>query len=208
MKLEVQGVENVPPTGPLIVAVNHLNDADPGILTTSICRRLVFMTKAELFRVPFLAQFLRLYGAFPVRRGEADISALRQANDVLKEELGLVVFPEGTRAGKRASLGQAWPGAGLIALRSRAPILPCAITGSQDMGMPFMFLRVFRRRRVTLTIGRPFKLEQPVRINTAAASVGTELIMRRIAELLPQEYRGYYGGGSDRGPAAIGQEKA
>jgi hypothetical protein len=61
------------------------------------------------------------------------------------------------------------------------------------MGMPKMFLRVFRRRRVTLTIGKPFRLEPVARVNTEASAAGADVIMRRIAELLPPEYRGYYG---------------
>jgi 1-acyl-sn-glycerol-3-phosphate acyltransferase len=191
--IDVKGIENIPLSGPLLIASNHLNDADPGVLATRIPRRIVFMTKVELFRVPLLSQFLRAYGAFPVRRGEADLSSLRRSNETLKAGLALVVFPEGTRAGKRASLGQAWPGAGLLALRNDVPILPCAITGSQDMAMPFMFLRVLSRRQVTLTIGQPFRLPQPERINARSAAEGAEIIMRRIAELLPESYRGYYG---------------
>jgi 1-acyl-sn-glycerol-3-phosphate acyltransferase len=191
--ITVRGIENVPRSGALLVASNHLNDADPGVLATRIPRRLVFMAKSELFGIPVLAQMLRLYGAFPVRRREADLSALRRSHETLRAGLALVLFPEGTRSGKEARLGRAWPGAGLIALRDDVPILPCAITGSQDMGMPKMFLRVFRRRRVTLTIGVPFRLEPVARVNTEASAAGADVIMRRIAELLPPEYRGYYG---------------
>jgi len=191
--IDVRGVENVPRKGPLLVASNHLNDVDPGVLATRIPRRLVFMTKVELFKVPVLKQFLVAYGAFPVRRGEADLSALRRSNETLKAGLALVVFPEGTRAGLRASLGQAWPGAGLIALRNDVPVLPCAITGSQDMAIPRMFLRVFQRRHITLTIGEPFRLERVARVNAESAAAATDAIMRRIAALLPESYRGYYG---------------
>ncbi|HEY7270668.1 MAG TPA: lysophospholipid acyltransferase family protein [Dehalococcoidia bacterium] len=191
--IDVRGIENVPRKGAFVLVSNHLNDADPGILSTRLPRRLVFMTKVELFKVPLLAQFLRAYGAFPVRRGEADLSALRRSNETLRAGMPLVLFPEGTRAGKRASLGQAWPGAGLIALRNNVPIVPCAITGSQDMAMPFMFLRVLRRRQVTLTIGKPFSLPQPARINAESSAAGAAEVMRRIAELLPESYRGYYG---------------
>src|ERR1700730_2227346 len=106
----VIGRQNIPRDGPLIIASNHLNDTDPGILATRIPRRLVFMTKDELFHVPGLAQFLRLYGAFPVRLRDAALAALRRSSDTLKSGLALVLFPEGTRAGMRASLGQAWPG--------------------------------------------------------------------------------------------------
>jgi 1-acyl-sn-glycerol-3-phosphate acyltransferase len=192
-RLEVMGLENMPRTGPLIVASNHLNDVDPGILATRIPRRLVFMTKDELFHVPGLAQFLRMYGAFPVRRNEADLSALRRSSETLKQGLALVLFPEGTRSGIQASLGEARPGAALLAMRNHVPIIPVAITGSQDLAMPAMFLRPFRRRRVTLTIGKPFQLDEPARVNTAAAQAGIEVIMARIAALLPPDYRGYYG---------------
>jgi 1-acyl-sn-glycerol-3-phosphate acyltransferase len=201
-RVEAHGIENVPLHGPLLLASNHLNDADPGILSTRIPRRLVFMTKSELFKVPVLAQFLHLYGAFPVRRREADLGAVRRSNETLQKGLALVLFPEGTRAGKRATLGQAWPGAGLIALRNDVTILPVAITGSQDMNMPWLFLRVLRRRRVTLTVGKPFKLEPVARLNSEAAAAGADVIMRRIAELLPEEYRGYYGSGQSESDAA------
>ncbi len=202
-RIEVRGLENLPRTGPLIIASNHLNDADPGILCTRLPRQLVFMTKVELFHVPVLGQFLRAYGAFPVRRNEADLSALRRANETLKQGLALCIFPEGTRAGASARLKQGWPGAGLLALRSDAPVVPVAIAGSQYMGVPKMFLRPFRRYHVTLTIGEPFRLPRPERIDAEAAREGSRLIMERIAALLPEQYRGYYGGTEDGGSGQV-----
>ena len=192
-RITVHGIENIPTTGPLVLASNHLNDADPGILCTRIPRRIVFMTKAELFRVPVLGQFLRGFGAFPVRRNEADFSALRQANEALKQGLALCIFPEGTRGGPEARLREGWPGAALIALRNDVPVVPVAITGSQRLSLPWLFLRPFRPYRVTLTAGQPFKLPRPQRLNAATAKEGTRLIMEKIAALLPPEYRGYYG---------------
>ncbi|MPZ50681.1 MAG: 1-acyl-sn-glycerol-3-phosphate acyltransferase [Dehalococcoidia bacterium] len=194
VSLKVVGLENLPLSGPLVIASNHLNDADPGILSTRIPRRIVYMTKDELFRVPVLAQFLRAFGAFPVRRNEADLSALRHANEALKQGLALCIFPEGRRSGHQARLQKAWPGAALVALRNDAPVTPVAITGSQRLGLPWMFLRPIPRARVTLTIGRPFNLPKPQRLNAEAAQAGTTLIMQKIAALLPPEYRGYYGG--------------
>ncbi len=191
--VEIHGSENVPLNGPLIVVSNHLNDGDPGILAWGIPRKLVFMTKAELFKIPLLKQFLEAYGAFPVRRGEADIAALRTAKEVLAKDLTLVIFPEGRRSGAEATMRQAHPGTALIALRAGVPVLPCAITGSQHMLMPMMFLKPFRRWRIILTIGEPFVLPKPERLNGAAAQEGTEIIMRKIASLLPPDYRGYYG---------------
>jgi len=191
--IKLVGLENLPRTGPLVIASNHLNDADPGILSTRIPRWIVFMTKDELFRVPVLAQFLRAYGAFPVRRNEADLSALRRANEALKQGLALCIFPEGRRSGRDAKLAQAWPGAALVALRNDAPVIPVAITGSQRLSLPSMFLHPFPRAHVTLTIGQPFHLPKPVRLNGESVQAGTTIIMQKIAALLPPEYRGYYG---------------
>jgi len=192
-RIEVRGLENVPPDGPLVIASNHLNDADPGIICTSIRRPIAFMAKIELFRVPLLAQFLRSFGSFPVRRGEADISTLRMANENLKLERAVCIFPEGTREGFAEKLTEALPGAAIVALRNDVPILPIAITGSGRLQIPGMFLRVDRRLKVSLTIGEAFHLEKPARLNAEAAREGTREIMERIATLLPPENRGYYG---------------
>lgn len=191
-RVTVKGIENVPATGPVIIASNHLNDADPGIICGSMPRRVVYMAKVELFKIPGLAHFLRAFGAFPVRRNEADLTALRRASETLKSGLALVIFPEGTRGAPEAKLREAWPGAGLLALRNDAPILPVAITGSQKLQLPGMFLRPFQRQEVTCTIGEPFYLPKPERINGVAAAAGTREIMERIAALLPQSYRGFY----------------
>ena len=193
-KVRIKGLENVPKTGPLIIASNHLNDADPGIICGGLPRRVAYMAKVELFKVPGLSHFLRAFGAFPVRRGEADLTALRRSTEVLKQGLALVIFPEGTRGAPEAKLREAWPGAGLLALRNDAPILPVAITGSQKLYLPKMFLRPFRRADVTFTIGEPFYLPKPDRINAQSAADGTRVIMEHIAALLPESYRGFYAG--------------
>jgi 1-acyl-sn-glycerol-3-phosphate acyltransferase len=151
------------------------------------------MAKIELFRVPVLAQFLRAFGAFPVRRGEADLASLRLANENLKAGRAVCIFPEGTREGATEKLMEAQPGAAIVALRNDVPVLPIAITGSGRLGLPGMFLRLDRRARVTLTVGRPFHLDRPARVNAEAAREGTRQIMERIAALLPPEHRGYYG---------------
>jgi 1-acyl-sn-glycerol-3-phosphate acyltransferase len=192
-RIEVRGLENVPAEGPLVIASNHLNDADPGIICTRIRRPIAFMAKIELFRVPLLAQFLRGFGSFPVRRGEADISALRIANENLKLGRAVCIFPEGTREGATEKLTEALPGAAIVALRNDVPILPIAIGGSGRLGIPGMFLRLDRRLKVTLTIGEPFHLQKPARLNAEAAKDGTRQIMEHIAALLPPENRGYYG---------------
>jgi 1-acyl-sn-glycerol-3-phosphate acyltransferase len=192
-RIEVRGLENVPPDGPLVIASNHLNDADPGIICTRIRRPIAFMAKIELFRIPGLAQFLRAFGSFPVRRHEADISTLRVANENLKLGRAVCIFPEGTREAVTEKLTEALPGAAIVALRNDVPILPIAINGSGKMQIPGMFVRLDRRLKVTLTIGEPFHLPKPERLNAEAAKEGTRQIMEHIAALLPPENRGYYG---------------
>jgi len=192
-RLTVSGLENLPREGPLVIASNHLNDADPGIITACLPRPVAFMAKAELFRLPLFSSYLRLFGAFPVRRGQADLTTLRQANAALARGLAVCIFPEGTREGPAAALKEAWPGAALVALRNDVPVLPIAITGTGEMSIRFMVLNPLRRRRVTLTIGRPFRLPRPARINAEAVKEGTRIIMERMAALLPEPNRGYYG---------------
>jgi 1-acyl-sn-glycerol-3-phosphate acyltransferase len=192
-RIEARGLENVPLDGPLVIASNHQNDADPGIICTRIRRPIAFMAKIELFRVPLLSQFLRAFGAFPVRRGEADLSALRLANENLKQGLAVCIFPEGTREATAEKLTEAMPGAAIVALRNDVAILPVAIRGSGRLSLPGMFLRHDRRVKVTLAVGEPFHLERPARLNAEAARDGTRQIMEHIAALLPPENRGYYG---------------
>ncbi|HLF79701.1 MAG TPA: lysophospholipid acyltransferase family protein [Dehalococcoidia bacterium] len=192
-RIRVIGIENVPLQGPLVIASNHLNDADPGVIATNFPRRVIYLAKIELFRIPLLGSFMKAYGALPVRRNEADLAALRLAAAALEEGKVICIFPEGTRSAGEARMREAWPGAALIALRSNAPVLPIAITGSQYLSLPKMFLRPFRRYKVEMKIGKPFLLPQPKRINSEAAKEGTRVIMEHIAALLPPSYRGYYG---------------
>jgi 1-acyl-sn-glycerol-3-phosphate acyltransferase len=113
---------------------------------------------------------------------------------MLEQGYAVCVFPEGTASKSKAQLIEGHPGVGLIALRTGVPVLPIAITGSQRLGLPKMFLRLpWPRQHVTITYGKPFVLEKPARINGEAAKQATQEIMERIAALLPPEYRGYYG---------------
>lgn len=183
----VEGKENVPRQGPLIIVANHLNLIDPPLLSASIPRRITFMTKQELFRPLMMRALVRAYGAFSVRRGELDREALRQALEALQKGLVLGMFPEGKRS-PSAQLQSAQSGASLIAARSGVPILPVGISGSEQVtGIGF----VLHRPHIAVTIGRPFTLpavrDKSTRFQLAQF---TDLIMEHIAELLPQSYRG------------------
>jgi 1-acyl-sn-glycerol-3-phosphate acyltransferase len=206
--VRVSGIEKLPRSGPLLLVSNHLNDVDPALIGAFTPRTVVSMAKVELFRVPVVAQFMRVYGAMPVRRNEADLGALRRAIEALDAGLCVCIFPEGRRSGQRAALGEAWPGAGLLALRSGAPIVPLAITGSQRMGLPWLIVRPFPRQHITMSFGEPFTLEPPARLSGEAARAGTQRIMTQIAALLPPEYRGYYGNADTAGVATPASHEA
>jgi len=205
-RYEVVGREHVPTTGGLIVASNHLNNADPPMIARAVGRPVVFMAKKEMLAIPVVGALFRWWGTFPVRRGEADIAALRLAQEVVRGGDALMMFPEGTRS-RTGGLGTGHPGTALIALRTGAPVLPVAITGTEGIRWPSFFLKPRSVRRVRVVIGEPVRVERSGRVDTEAVTRATEQIMRRIAALLPPEYRGAYADAGaepvpSRGPSA------
>jgi len=182
----VEGKENVPKQGSLIVVANHLNLIDPPLLGASVPRKINFMAKQELFHPTPGACFVRAYGAFPVRRGELDREALRRALEVLKSGGVVGMFPEGKRSLNNQLL-PIQPGTAFVAVRSGAPILPVGISGSEQVkNIGF----ILYRPHITVTIGRPFSLsyskDKPLRSQLPGLS---DIISEHIAELLPSSYK-------------------
>jgi 1-acyl-sn-glycerol-3-phosphate acyltransferase len=194
LSLRLIGLENVPCAGPLLVASNHLSNADPIILEAAFPRPLFFLGKAELFRNPLFCWVLRRFGAIPLERGTADRAALRRARAVLEQGIALGIYPEGVRS-RTGALVKGLPGAGLIALQSDAPVLPVAIYGTEFF--PVNGEVPPRRpkelpRGVTVHFGAPIRIPKRVDGERVTADEATHLIMVRIAELLPERYRGVY----------------
>jgi len=187
---QVRGKQNVPRKGPIIVVANHLSLADPPLVSASMPRHIVFMAKAELFGWHPLSPMVRTFGAIRVRKNMADRRALTQARQVLSRGMALGMFPEGSRS-RDHTLQPAYPGAALLALNASATILPVAITGTEKIkGLGWLL-----RPRIEVNIGQPFTLDiNPDQDRKQQIVQGAETIMRHIAELLPPEYRGKYGG--------------
>jgi 1-acyl-sn-glycerol-3-phosphate acyltransferase len=187
---KVRGKQNVPRKGPVIVVANHLSNADPPLVSASVPRHIVFMAKEELFGWHPLSPLVRGFGAIRVRKNLADRRALTQARQVLSKGMALGMFPEGSRS-RDHTLQPAYSGTALLALNTSATILPVAITGTEKIkGMGWLL-----RPRIEVNIGEPFTLDSnPAQNHKQQIVQGTETIMRHIAELLPPEYRGKYGG--------------
>jgi len=143
--LRVEGLANVPRTGPLLVACNHISDFDPPVLGSAIPRTLHFMAKRELFRYRLCSSLLVRLGAFPVDRAGFDRTAISTALDLLSAGNAVAVFPEGTRSGDGRMLPPK-PGLGFLAIHARAGILPVHISGTDSPLSAFLRRRRFRVR--------------------------------------------------------------
>jgi len=134
MGLKIEGFRNIPSSGAIIVAPNHLSYLDPLLVAVAIDRPVNFMAKAELFQNKILGILLTKVYAFPVKRGNGDRHAIRHALQLMEEGKVLGIFPEGTRK-KPGQVEHTQGGAAMIALRSGAPVLPVACIGS-DKSFP------------------------------------------------------------------------
>ncbi len=132
---QIYGAEQVPMAGPLVVVSNHASDFDPPIVSNCLRRPVAFMAKEELFQVPLLKQAIELYGAYPVKRGAADRSAIRSAIASLSQGWAVGVFLEGTRT-LDGRIPNPKLGAALIAAKAQVPLLPVSLWGTQAIFQP------------------------------------------------------------------------
>ena len=194
---KVEGRENIPSTGPLILIANHVNLSDPFFLIFSFPRCINFMAKEELFRSPFLRPWLRWAGAVSIsRRGKVSDKQkmLRSSRDVLENGLILGMFPEGGRS-HDGKLRKGKPGSAVIASKTNVPVLPVGIVGTDKIkGISWLW----KRPRVVINIGKPFKLPPTSgKMSKSQMELLTTQLMKEIATLLPPGYQGAYGKNED-----------
>jgi 1-acyl-sn-glycerol-3-phosphate acyltransferase len=149
--LRIYGSERVPRTGGVVLALNHFSWIDPPAFGAACPRNIRYMAKIEIHRVPGLGQLIRSFGTFSVRRGESDREAVRLMRRCVQEGDVLGIFAEGTR--QRAGVpGPVQPGAAMVGLQERVPIVPAAIHGSQ-------FWKLGNFEPVSVAWGRPLSFE-------------------------------------------------
>ncbi len=191
-RIDQQDFKKIPAQGPLILVVNHINSLEVPLLFVHLQpRKLVGLAKIETWDNKFMGWLFDLWEAIPVRRGEADLEAIRRCLKVLEAKEILAIAPEGTRS-YHGSLLQAQPGVVVIALRAGAPILPIAHWGGEDFKSN---LKKWKRTPFHFRVGRAFRLDAGSEKMTA--EIRQEMadeIMGQIAALMPESYHGEYAG--------------
>jgi 1-acyl-sn-glycerol-3-phosphate acyltransferase len=170
-RLEARGISNIPLVGPVILCSNHKSLQDPITLGVWVPRKVHYMAKAELFRIPLFGPLIKAVGAFPVKRGGVSKEAIRTAISLLQDGHVMGIFPEGTR---NENVGMGKRGAVSMAIRSKAQVVPVALLGDYR---PF--------RKMLAVYGTPIDLSSYAEQSTSESmEEATELIMSRIREML------------------------
>ena len=199
-RIQVGGMEHIPVSGPVILAINHISNADPvvtGAWITQVLRhrRIHWLGKRELFDWPVFGWVSAHAGVHPVNRDTADVEAFRLATRILEQGYVLLAFPEGTRS-PTGELQEAKDGLAMLAMRTGAAIVPIGVNNSDAVWKKGQKLpSPFPRRTITVRIGRPFRIADvlPAGIDRKAAKgLATQAIMTRIAALLDPRHRGVY----------------
>jgi len=189
-RTEFIGLEHIPASGGVIIAINHMSHLDTPILFINPVRSdITALVTTKYMERPLIKWFTETAGGIWINRDIADFTAIQTASKALAQGLALGIAPEGTRS-KTASLQEGKPGTVMLALKSGAPIVPVGIAGTEDA---FKKLLRLRRPRISVRIGEPFTLpEFHPHHRSEELKRWTDILMRRIANLLPPEYRGVY----------------
>ncbi len=185
---QVEGVENVPQSGPAIMMINHIDFVDPFVVMNVLPRNIVPMAKVEVYSYPIVGIFPRIYGVIPVQREEIDRRAVQGALEVLKAGEIILVAPEAHRG---PQLRQAKEGIAYLATRANVPIVPVAIDGT--IGYPMLpFSHRWREPGARVKFGAPFRFKTDQRAGREILRTMTDEAMYILAGMLPEYRRGFY----------------
>ncbi|MCK5054246.1 MAG: 1-acyl-sn-glycerol-3-phosphate acyltransferase [Anaerolineales bacterium] len=189
-RIEADQLVSVPTQGPLIFVSNHINFLEPPVYYTHLYpRSMAFFAKAESWDNKLLGILFDMWGGISLKRGTADIGAIRLGLAALEKGSILAVAPEGTRSGD-GSLGKGHSGVVIMALRSGSPLLPMVCYGHEDFWDNLTHLR---RTDFRIAVGNPFSLQtngEPATREMRQQMI--DEVMFQIAALLPPPYRGVY----------------
>jgi 1-acyl-sn-glycerol-3-phosphate acyltransferase len=198
--LRRRGHRHVPRQGPVLLVANHSSVLDPPLVAGMTPRPVSFLAKAELFQVPLLGWLIRRLGARPLRREGGDPSALRAALRVLQDGGALLMFPEGTR-GEEGVLRPAKLGAGMLAVLSRAAVVPVYVSGSGRAWPRGQTLP--RPTKVTVTFGAPLAFGEVGVHRKGCYEAASREMMAAIARLKDAAGSGEPRAASPRGPRSV-----
>lgn len=172
-RFSVTGAENVPSSGPFIAASNHVAYLDPVIVGCALKREVCYLARAELFEQFLVKDLIKRLNAFPIHRGEVDISSIKTCIEVLqKRKLPLLMFPEGTRS-RTGRLGEPRRGIAFIAAQTKVPILPVYLENSNRLRDCLRW-----KNRLRVRIGKPLLASDYSRLLTRKE--GYEKIARLV----------------------------
>lgn len=189
-RIDAPDLDKVPNKGPLIVYANHNGEIEIPLLYSHLQPRpLTGIVKIETWNGWFLRWVFNLWGTIPIRRGEADVEAMRKSLEALKKGDILAIAPEGTRV-RTGKLNKAYPGTVALALRSGAPLIPVAHWGGESFRKN---IKEFKRTDFHVRVGEPFKLKAcGERVTHEIRQQMADEMMYRLAALMPEYYRGAY----------------
>ncbi len=174
-KIEIEGLENIPKDKNFILTPNHLSNFDPPLIAAFLpVENMAYMAKASLFKVPIVAQAIRAFDAFPVKRGEG-MAAIRMAIKLLKDGKCIAMFPEGRRVRTHGILGEGKQGAVMIATKAGVGILPVGIESTYKF-----------RNRVKVIIGKYIDMSEYSTQKLSSEdlhNITNNMLMEKIAEL-------------------------
>jgi 1-acyl-sn-glycerol-3-phosphate acyltransferase len=157
--LRVEGRENLPSAGAVIICPNHISFADPPLMGVAMVRPAWFMATDELFAYPILGKLARIMRGFPIRQDSPDRAALRKTEEILRKGDAVVVFPEG-HVSKDGRLQPIQPGTLLIAIRAGVPVVPVGIIGSDRLMPPHTWKLRHAGTRIVVRFGKPLSSDE------------------------------------------------